>query len=797
MACIKPGSNLDKDRLRWQAHLVAQGTPAPAAAAQAQTMAVNSARHSILVRKRNIALQASAQRAATGLVTRAGSNPIDAMWAIVERLRNGKLNDFVPIESAQKAVAAVAKSYAADWERALAMAEDMPAAARSAFGQAIRRELAGVPSGNADAARAAVSFTNAAQYLKAESNRLGMDIRTLPDWLYPQRWDGELVAPGGDSSAWVAKMEAAYNTPGAMKPLVDDNGVPLGGQKLHDTLVGIADNIRSGNVHGTIGVLPGALKSRHRQPRVIGFLDNDLRGRMEDEFGAGDIFTNGAAHIETLSREAGTMRVLGPNADVNWGKAREAAARAGASEAELHKADSAYQQVTGALSRPAVPGMAAKGQAFRGGLSAALLTASLPSQFSDLVPRSLVAAANGVPVVRSVMDFLTSLPKKLTPDDVARLSRIGTDAETAIARLSDDGAFDMAERVREVNNGVMKWSGVRKWNRQGAISTQNDLLRNIADNRALDYAAADEAMGGKLSQYGYTVDEWDTIRAHSVSRETDGFEYASVLNLENAATLTPAQRMAASQRLIHHTFSETALAMTLPSPSTRAGLAGRAQAGTPMGELARTLTQFKGFPTQFVVNNIGELLRKQGADRAAHAAILVAGSMSLGMLALQTKRLLKGQGLAEMDPYTEEGRHAWIGALLQGGGLGIVGDFASAGLGGQNRFGQDLVTTLTGPGVGFAQDLVKTTLGNVGEAARGERANAASEAIRFASRYTPGLHLPVLGIASERLIVDKLRLLTDRTGTQRSFVTTEKKQRDEFNSKYWWRPGRTLPTALE
>jgi len=790
MACIKSGSQLDKDRMKWEAHLVAQGVPAPQAAVQAQQMATNSAIHTLQKRKQQLALQAAKQNAITAHVAAGGKSTAAArLDSLTQRDTRGRWNDTVNVVSAQKAHRAVAMAKMSETVKISETAAKMDKVSRKALDTAIRRELGGISTGNATAAKAARGLESAVGYLKAKANSLGMDIRTLADWAYPQRWAPEKVAPGGDSSRWVSAMYVEY-TAGRMAPLLDDNGAPLMGQELRDAIAGMAENIRTGNIHGTIGVLPGAMKSRHKQPRAIRFLDMNNRMRFEDEFGEGDIFASMQSHVEGLAREVGVLDVFGPNPDRTYGVAREAAAKAGVAPSRLWLSDITYQYATGALNRPAVPGLARAGQGSRGILTGALLTASLPSQFTDVIPRALVASANGIPVFREMGDFFASLGKTMTPDDVAMVTRLGVDAETALMRLTDDGVMDSAQGVYWMTEKVMRWSGMQKWNQNGAISTNSALLRAIADNRSLSFVDADAAMGGKLTQYGYTPQTWDDIRTHGIVRETNGLEYASVLALENSP-LSVKERGDAIQRMIHHVGSETNLAMTIPQPKARAIMAGGAQSGTPMGEAARGVTQFKSFSTQFVMNQVGEMFRKHGADRASHAAVLFVGTVALGMVAMQTKRLLKGQGIADMsEPGT------WGAAAMQGGGLGIVGDFMAAGFGGTNRFGQGALTTLMGPSFGFAEDFIKTTAGNIGEAARGERANFASEAVRFGSRYTPGLHLPILGIAAERLFVDQIRLIADPSGTRRSFMTMEQKQRHDFNSKYLWRPGQVLPEAL-
>ena len=243
-----------------------------------------------------------------------------------------------------------------------------------------------------------------------------------------------------------------------------------------------------------------------------------------------------------------------------------------------------------------------------------------------------------------------------------------------------------------------------------------------------------------------------------------------------------------SQRLIHHVGTDGAIAMTTPGIKTKALVALGTQRGTIAGEAVRNFGQFKGFSTQFVFNQVGEMMRLSGGDRVKYASAFFFGITALGMIRLQSKRLAKGQGPADMsDP------NLWVSAMMQGGSFGIFGDFLSAGLGGSNRYGKDFLMTMAGPSASVIDDAVKLIGGNVREVATGERANFGSELGKFVGSYTPGLNAPFLGIAAQRLFIDQARLFADPSGTRRSFMTMETKQRKEYNSKFWWRPGKMLP----
>jgi hypothetical protein len=103
-----------------------------------------------------------------------------------------------------------------------------------------------------------------------------------------------------------------------------------------------------------------------------------------------------------------------------------------------------------------------------------------------------------------------------------------------------------------------------------------------------------------------------------------------------------------------------------------------------------------------------------------------------------------------------------------------------------------LAETVAGPVVGLANDIKNLTIGNVIEAAKGEDTNIASEAIRFAGRYTPGSTLWYTRLGLERLVIDQLQMMADPKARSK-LRRLEGRYRTDYGQKYWWRPGETEP----
>ena len=131
-------------------------------------------------------------------------------------------------------------------------------------------------------------------------------------------------------------------------------------------------------------------------------------------------------------------------------------------------------------------------------------------------------------------------------------------------------------------------------------------------------------------------------------------------------------------------------------------------------------------------------------------------------------------------------RHGHLGFFQQ------VGTKGKAVVGVITHIRVDIKGTIAGPVAGFASDVINLTTGNLQEAVYGEDTKIASELINFAARYTPGSSFWYARLASERLILDQLRLQTDPKARAK-MRRLETRYRKEFGQQYWWKPGEVQP----
>jgi len=211
----------------------------------------------------------------------AGGSGASALLDMIERASLRTDDTFITAQSAHRGINSIARSIQAPAIEVFERADALDEAAKAVLANDIRRELLGLGSNNPDAKIVATAEAKMADFLKARANDAGMDVKTIADWGYPVGWDAELVAPDSNAKVWVDELVAEYQKPGVLAPLLDRNDAPLAGKELREAVEGMAENIKTGNTGGEIGRLSGAMKSRHKQPRVIRWIDQEARLRFE------------------------------------------------------------------------------------------------------------------------------------------------------------------------------------------------------------------------------------------------------------------------------------------------------------------------------------------------------------------------------------------------------------------------------------------------------------------------------------------------------------------------------------
>jgi hypothetical protein len=148
---------------------------------------------------------------------------------------------------------------------------------------------------------------------------------------------------------------------------------------------------------------------------------------------------------------------------------------------------------------------------------------------------------------------------------------------------------------------------------------------------------------------------------------------------------------------------------------------------------------------------------------------------------MQLKEVAKGREMREPSP------EAFLAAALQGGGLGIYGDFL---FGEANRYGGGTLETLAGPGIGTVSetiDLLQRARGVV----TGGDVDFGGDAIRLLKSNTPFANLFYTKEAMNYMVWYQLQEMNNPGYLQRA----ERRAENQNDTKYWAAPSSFVQTG--
>lgn len=157
-------------------------------------------------------------------------------------------------------------------------------------------------------------------------------------------------------------------------------------------------------------------------------------------------------------------------------------------------------------------------------------------------------------------------------------------------------------------------------------------------------------------------------------------------------------------------------------------------------------------------------------------------------MALEIKALVDGKdprALWEDDDRVRMTK-TWVAAAMQGGALGIFGDFLTSV---SSRGGSDFMSTMSGPGMGMVGDVFNLAIGNAAKAAQGEETDVLADSVRIAKGLTPGASLWYAKAAFNNLVFGQLQEMSSPGYLDRMRRRTAR----ETGQEYWWTPGEFVP----
>ena len=394
---------------------------------------------------------------------------------------------------------------------------------------------------------------------------------------------------------------------------------------------------------------------------------------------------------------------------------------------------------------------------FRSIITTAKLGMATLSSFPDIVTRVVNAQQNGVNVFTAYGEAFARIFRGRGAKKMQEL--MGDLGEGAAAQTGEimsrwTAADTVSGKMHKMMTTYFKYSLLTWWtqsHRTGQASLLSRALARTA-NQKFDALPAKSV----LQQY-INGSQWDVIRAHAVVKGRDNADYINPMAIRDIPDDVMTKLIGTNKRrriiqaredleVAIRTYFVDQADFAVPTPGGREGaiLKGGAKPGTVTGEGFRYLFQFKAFPITLGAKVLSGLFGNREIGLFVH--MFVAMSV-LGYVTLLAKDVAKNRTprlallRGEFDP------KLMFEALLQGGGLGIYGDFLFADT---NRFGGSPIITAAGPAAGDIASVIQG-FGNIKDVLTGVQDGNDLDSKAF--RQLVG-HIPFINIFYTAAVLD-------------------------------------------
>lgn len=508
--------------------------------------------------------------------------------------------------------------------------------------------------------------------------------------------------------------------------------------------------------------------------------------KMQAKYGVGnEIMEALDQHVRGVARELATLDVWGPKPQAAFEAALRLAKEKNPTRGVggvLRPLDSelvtrmTHSEATGAGEPVVNEGFAS----FMAGLrsvvgAAALRNLSIAIAPGDAAMTLLSAQHDGISGLGVLKDLFTGMGKDIARDLQITAHSWADWSQHAWRRYDDQ--LNVAGFARWLPRTIVRATGANLWSTNLRASYEAGIFKWLARERGNAWEQLHPALRDNfLAQYGFTPAEWDTIRGLDplFTRETP------IVDLPTLSKEHPEL----SQRLQTAAYERSTYAAHQPDARTRGIAKGSTIAGTPGGEVWRSMAQFKQFALERMTTHVMRALYEgTPMDRIRYGAMFVILSTLAGAISRQAETVATGQNLHDMtDP------RFWTESFAYGGAGGIYGDLIDNALRGNTTA---MGGAALGPLGGLGTDVV-TAIGAAARNRLGGPRTSVNEVFGAAKRWTPNTWYSKLVV--DRIIWEQLQTLLDPNYRQ-SFRRATQAANRQGREGFWWAPGELAPQS--
>lgn len=617
--------------------------------------------------------------------------------------------------------------------------------------------------------------------MRERFNRAGGDIGKLDDWGLPQTHSLEKIVLAG-KQVWVQKAEGLIDT----SKYVHEDGTYYSQQEIRELLEYSFDTLSSNGANKTeIGRQSfggnSKVTSRHSESRVLHFKDAESWMEYQAEFGGMPFVDLVEAHINGLSKDIAMVENLGSSPknamrilmDAAEQKDWQKGIDANDTGKSRKRAQTMFDEFSG-QNTPQSEVLANMGLAYRSMNVASMLGGTTISSVTDQAMIAKTASIHGIAYRKTFGELISQLnPKNKEDRQLAHSLGLATEEMLgSIARWSDDGLTSVhgkSQKLARVSSGiasqVMRISGLNALTAASKVGFSKMLMHKYGTlTRSKAWADLDAMDRELMEKTGLNERAWEVMRLADPVVDRKGNQLMSARSIYEIpdSDLTrfgdPQKvRDEVATQFQAHLLDEQGMAVVEAGLRERTWMSAGQRKGTGMGELVKSMLQFKSFPAAFLMRHGSRAMAQDGVKgKAAYGISLFAMTTLLGALAVQLKELANGNDPSTMwdsdDP--QKAMNFWTRSAIQGGGLSILGDILVAGTDTSGRSTSDF---MVGPLGSDVKAVLGLTVGNLTQYYDDKDTNAANEAFRLLKNKIPAQNLFYTKAATNRMIFDNFQ----------------------------------------
>lgn len=631
-------------------------------------------------------------------------------------------------------------------------------------------------------------------------NRAGAFIREREGYVVRQSHDAARMARQG-RDAWKAEM---LNRADFQKMEVAPERI---GEYLDSAYDAITTGIRLTDEVAPIEKAfkgPGNLAKKESAARNIVFKSADDWYEYDKRFGQGSLREAFIAQLSSSAKATALMEVMGTNPKAMFDRVIEKSRRKYRNDPKklagfktgpgwrLEDLEAQFAEIDGSVNFGSSTGVAQIAAGFRAVQTMAKLGFAVASAMGDIAYGATARIYQGKSVMDAWGNALAVPFEGLSGGDkrhLADLLAAGLEGQLGTLHSRFNAADNVPGMMSKMMNTYFKLNLLGPWtdaNKRGATFA---LARDLAIAATKPFDGLSDAHKRLLSVYGIDARQWEVARL-AVKEAGDGRAYMMPGDVDavrgapfTGLTSSQQQRLRDQVRENLFTLLTNEADFSSPSPGARErAIMRRGHApGTLAGEMLRFLGQFKSFSVVSMTKGLGRHTYGAGATNFRQAAGMalggnmgavntIVGTTVLGYFVMQLKEMMKGR---EPRPNTPE---TFLAAMLQGGGLGIYGDFL---FGEASRYGGGTLETLAGPGVGAVADVIDLVQRARGVVTGGEE-DLRGDVVRLVKSNTPFANLFYLKGAMDYLIWYQMQEMINPGYLKRMERRVERQNNQQF-----------------